>query len=39
VCVCEESMVGGGAWRYREWSEGGWPCFGFGCRRRGEALS
>jgi hypothetical protein len=28
-------MVGGGAWRFRIWFEGGWPCFGLGCR--GEA--
>jgi hypothetical protein len=39
VCVREESMVGGGAWRYMIWSEGGWPCFGSGCRGRGEVLS
>jgi hypothetical protein len=39
VCAREESMVGGGSWRYRVWSEGGWPCFGSGCRGRGEVLS
>jgi hypothetical protein len=37
--VCWESMVGGGMWRYRIWSEGGWPRFGSGCRRRDEVLS
>jgi hypothetical protein len=39
VCVLEKSMVGGGAWRYKVWSEGDWPCFESGCRGRGEVLS
>jgi hypothetical protein len=39
VCMCEENMVGRGAWRYRVWSKGGWPCFGSGCRGRGKVIS
>jgi hypothetical protein len=33
VCVCEENMVGGGTWRCRVWSKGGWLCFGSSCRK------
>jgi hypothetical protein len=31
VYMCVKSMVGGGAWRFRVWSVGSWPCFGSRC--------